>query len=169
MNRKAFSLIELMVSITILSIMVLYLYGSYSSLNISNSLLETESKALKDIQKVKKTIYLDISLALHNSMKIVNLDKDEDFVYMQSSNSIHNRINPYITYVVNDKKLYRLESLQKINRKNIHQAQEFDADMIGQIDSFRMYKSKEVDAYLIDIKFQDKNRILYKVNTLNEY
>ena len=169
--KKAFTLIELMVSIMILSIMMIFLYKSYASLNISNSILQTELKSTLYIQKIKKTILLDISLALANSVRIENREKNEDTVFFQTSNSLHKRFNPYIVYIVKNKKLYRVESLKNINTYEFPVNSEFDADILGEVNSFRVYKSKQKnkEIYLFDIKFEKFDSILLKVKVLNEY
>jgi prepilin-type N-terminal cleavage/methylation domain-containing protein len=168
--RPAFTLIELMVSISILSILIIYLHGTLSSLNLSNELLKSESKNLQDIQKIKKVIYMDFSLALYNSVKINNINTNEDFVTMQGSNSIYRRFNPYITYMVKDEKLYRLESLKPIDSNNIPFDMEFDADFVGEVKDFRVYiSSKSKNLLLVNIGFLNSNEILYKVKILNEY
>lgn len=83
--RKAFTLIELLISITILSIMMLFLYKSYASLNLSNKFYKNELSQIKDEQLIKKVVFLDFSLALSHSTTILNQDKKEDMVLMQSS------------------------------------------------------------------------------------
>ncbi|WP_457744489.1 PulJ/GspJ family protein [Sulfurimonas sp.] len=168
--RAAFTLIEMMIAISIFSIMMLYLYKSYSTLNISNNNLKVEVRKIQDIQKIKKVIFLDFTLALYNSIKIDNRDKGEDFVFFQSSHSIHKRINPYITYMVKDKKLYRLESLKPITTYELPSDEEFDIDLLGTVKSFKVYKTtKKESSYLVAINFKSMDDILLRVNPLNEY
>lgn len=170
-QRKAFTLIELMVSISILSIMMIYLYSSYSSLNKSNDTIKKELNGLLSVQKFKKIIFKDFLLAKYNSTVLQNRDNQEDFVYLQSSNSIHKRHNPYITYLVKDKKLYRLESLEKFTSYELEVDSEFDIDYIAKVENFRVYKSSNTqkEAYLIHIDFKNEERVVLKVNVLNEY
>jgi len=169
LNRAAFTLIEMMIAITILSIMMLFLYKSYANLNISNSNLKQETSTLLKIQKIKKVIYLDFLTALYHSTTIVNREKDEDFVVLQTAHSIHKRFNPYISYLVKNKKLYRLESLKKFTEYELASDSEFDIDYIGKVNSFRVYKSKEKEMFLVHISFKNRGEILLKINPLNEY
>ncbi len=168
--RKAFTLIELLVSITILSMIMIFLYKSYAMLNQSNSIFKEESKKIIDVQKIKKVIYYDFLLAQKDSIHIKNIQKGEDFVYLQSSNSIHQRFNPYITYIVKDKKLYRLESLKMLNSYDIEPNSEFDVDFLGEIEVFKVYKTtlKNKDRYLINIDFIKNIHILLKVKNLED-
>ena len=171
LNRAAFTLIEMMIAITILSIMMLFLYKSYANLNISNTNLKQETSRVLKIQEIKKVIYLDFLTALYHSTTIINREKNEDFVVLQTSHSIHQRFNPYITYMVKNKNLYRLESLKRFTEYELVSDSEFDIDYIGKVNSFRLYKSKEQDKemYLVHIDFKDMDNILLKIKLLNEY
>ena len=170
MMRRGFTLIELMISISILSVMMLYLYQSYASLNRSNVIVKKEVEGIISTQKLKKVIFLDFSLALHKSVTIQKREIDEDFVFFQSSNSVHKRYNPYIAYMVKEKKLYRLESLKPFSSFELSADAEFDIDFIGEIDSFRVYASsnKDIESYLIDLNFKNLEELILKVRVLNE-
>jgi prepilin-type N-terminal cleavage/methylation domain-containing protein len=169
--KRAFTLIELMVSIAILSIIMIFLYKSYSELNKSNKIYANEVKKIKKLELIKKTVYLDISLAMAKSIKILKQDKDEDVVFFQTKHSIHRRINPYIAYIVNNKKLYRLESIKEFKEYPLDSMHGFDVDFLGDIDSFRVYSSKvpTKDLYLVNINFKKEEEVLLKVKVLDEY
>lgn len=168
--RNAFTLIELMVSITILSIMMLFLYQSYASLNMSNSILKEEVGSLSKAQEIKKVIYLDFLLSHHKSVKIDKKERNEDFIIMQSSHSLHKRYNPYIAYIVKQEKLYRIESLNKIKNYDLKRDESYEVDYIAEVKSFRVYKSsdKEKEIYLVHIDFKDDKEVLLKIRALNE-
>jgi len=170
LGRRGFTLIELMVSISILSIMMIFLYQSYSSLNSSNKNLKNEITGITSTQKLKKVIYLDFSLALHKSVKILNQDTKEDVVFFQSSNSMHKRYEPYIAYILKENKLYRLESLKEFKEYPLSMDSEFDVDYLGEVNSFRVYKSSndKKELYLVHIEFKNFEDILLKVKVLNE-
>ena len=172
--RKAFTLIELMISIVILSILMLFLYKSYAGLNKSNKIFAQEVQKISKIELLKKVIYLDYSLAIKNDtngsiVQVLNQDKNEDVIFMQTSNSIHNRVNPYIAYIVKEEKLYRLESLKKFTEYPLGTDSEFVVDELGDVKSFRVYKSREVskELYLVHVVFKKENEILLKIKVLN--
>ena len=168
--RSGFTLIELMVSISILSIMMIFLYQSYSAINSSNKNLKNEIRGITGTQKLKKVIYLDFSLALHKSVKILNQDAREDVLFFQSSNSMHKRYEPFIAYIVKEDKLYRLESLKEFQEYPLAMDSEFDVDYLGEVDSFRVYKSTndKNELYLVHAEFKNFEDILLKVKVLNE-
>ena len=168
--RSGFTLIELMISISILSIMMIFLYQSYSSINLSNKNLKNEIIGITGTQKLKKVIYLDFSLAQYKSVKILSQDAKEDVVFLQSSNSMHKRYEPYIAYIVKEDKLYRLESLKEFQEYPLAIDSEFDVDYLGEVDSFRTYKStnNKKELYIVHIKFKNFEDILLKMKVLNE-
>ena len=169
MRKSAFTLIELIISIVILSILMLFLYKSYATLNKSNSFLAKEVQKISSLELLKKTIYLDFAAALKESVVILPQDQREDVVFLQTSNSIHQRINPYVAYIVKDKILYRLESLKPFKEYPLVADSEFVSDKLGEVKSFRVYSSNEQakKSYLMSIFFAEKEEILLKLSILN--
>jgi len=168
--HTAFTLIEMLISVTIFSVMVLYLYRTYSSLNLSNGNLKVEVNKIKKIDAIRKLIFLDTTLALQGKITIVNREKNEDFVFFQSSHSIHRRFNPYIVYMVKNAHLYRLESLKKMESYDLPSDAAFSIDDLGAVKSFRIYKSTTKDLrYLVHIDFVKMDAVLLKILPLNEY
>jgi len=167
--RKAFTLIELLISIVILTILMLFLYKSYAALNRSNNILSKEIKKLQTTQLMKRTLYMDFTLALQNSVVILNQDRKIDVVYLQSSHSLHKRINPYVAYIVKDKKLYRLESLKPYKEYPMASDVEFVSDYLAEIKSFRVYaaQGERKNLYLLHIEFKDREELILKVKVLN--
>jgi prepilin-type N-terminal cleavage/methylation domain-containing protein len=168
--RKAFTLIELMVSIAILSIIMIFLYKSYAELNLSNKIYSKKIEEIQKIELIKKVIYLDFTLSKYKSVNIINQEKVEDTVLFETTNSIHNRINPYVAYIVKDKKLYRLESLKPLLEYPLVADSEFVSDFLGEVKSFRVYKAADPgkEKYLVAIDFEAENDILLKIKALNE-
>jgi len=171
--RKGFTLIELMVSISILSVMVVFLYQSYASLNRSNKFYANELTNITAQQLRKRVLFLDYSLAASKSIKIENLGREEDIVFMQTSHSLHKIYNPYVAYVIKEKKLYRLESLRAFKEYPFSVDDEFVVDYLGEVNSFRVYqtdkklKSKSGEIYLVHVDFQKEDNILLKIKLLN--
>jgi prepilin-type N-terminal cleavage/methylation domain-containing protein len=169
MKKKGFTLIELIISIVILSILMLFLYKSYASLNKSNVLFAKEVKKIEKMEKIKKTLYIDFSVAMAKSVTIISQSRDIDIVFLQTNNSIHQRINPYVAYVVNNKKLYRLESLKPLKEYPFGADSEFVTDYLGEVKSFRLYKSQEKksEVYLVNVVFKNSEEILLKTEVFN--
>ncbi|PNV82882.1 MAG: hypothetical protein C0627_08105 [Sulfurimonas sp.] len=171
--RNAFTLIEIIIAITILSIMMLYLYKSYASLNISNEFYQKEAAKIKETKLKQKILFLDFSLLLFGEHEITKSDKKEDTVFLQTSNSIHGRINPYVGYIVKDSRLYRIESYKKMTAENFSSERVVDIDDFGEVQKFRVYENssdnQEKLYFLIDAAFKISSNFLLKVRSLNEY
>jgi prepilin-type N-terminal cleavage/methylation domain-containing protein len=165
--RRAFSLIELLVSIVILSLMMLFLYKSYANLNRSNIFYGEEVAKITKVQKIKKIFFLDITQA--QSITILNQERDEDVVFLQTKNSLHHRIEPYVAYIVKEKKLYRLESLREFKEYPLVAESDFVVDELGDVALFRLYASQDTQKhlYLLHALFEDKEEILLKLKALN--
>jgi prepilin-type N-terminal cleavage/methylation domain-containing protein len=168
--KKAFTLIELMVSIVILSILMLFLYQSYAGLNKSNEVIGTKVNEFEHLVLVKKTVYLDFYTSKYTKMKILKQDQDEDVVYIQTKNSLHQMFAPYVAYVVKNEILYRLESLNEFRKYPFEAQSNFLVDRLGKVRIFRIYKSKndEKSMVMIHIVFQNKDEVLLKVPVLNQ-
>ena len=166
--KKAFTLIEMMISITILSIMMIYLYTMNASVNKSNIFYEKQVNKLNQLTLKKRVLFLDLSLAFSRQIAIEHADKNEDILFLQTTNSLHKRVNPFVTYIVKNKKLYRLESFKKLMYP-FSETDKFDVDYFGNVNVFRVYKEKNKETFLVDLQFKNADNILMKVNALNEY
>jgi len=169
-GKKAFTLVELLISIIILSFLMTALYKSYASLNASNSIYKNKSDDIKSIELKRKTIYLDLSLAIPKSLIYLDRDTKKDIISFQTINSVHKRFNPYITYIVKDSILYRLESLTKIKIFPFNSDFNGNVDNLGEVDEFKIYKSKSKsdESYLVNIVFKNNAKILLKVKVLSQ-
>jgi len=168
--KKAFTLIELLISIVILSILMLFLYKSYAGLNRSNAIISSEIKKIQNSQEIKKTLYMDFTLAFKDSVLILKQNRKSDVVYMQTANSLHRRFNPYVAYFIKDKKFYRLESLKPFAKEYPLLADtEFVSDLLGEVKSFRVYKAKggRKNLYLLHLELDKEEEIILKVKLLN--
>jgi prepilin-type N-terminal cleavage/methylation domain-containing protein len=168
-KRSAFTLIELMVSIVILSILMLFLYKSYDMLNRSNTFIGKEVETISKEYLLKKTLYLDFATAIKKSITILNQDQQSDILFLQSKHSLHKRVNPYVAYIFKENRLYRLESLKPFVEYPLTADSEFIADNLGEAEIFRVYKSKTKNSrvYLLHILFKNKKEVLLKVKQLN--
>jgi len=168
MKKNAFTLIELMISIMILSIVMLFLYKSYADLNKTNKVYEKEVGKLEHISRIKQTLYLDLLLATQETLTVSHQDAKFDFVSFETEHSLHRLIKPYVAYIVKEKVLYRLESNQAIKSTEISREQPFIVDKIGKVEKFKFYLPKKKEGnVLIGAKFKNLAPIILKVKVLN--
>ena len=116
MNRYAFTLIELMISIALTVIMVFFLYKALAIQEKANETLQKKSDAIHKKNQLFTLIYKDFKKA--DKTEIINtFNKDYNIFAMQTKNSLHNIPFAYVVYYVNakDKTLIRLESALPIH------------------------------------------------------
>ena len=85
MRRHAFTLIEMMIAITLFSVVMIFLYQSMASLDKSNRFYGDKLQSISTEQSLFKTLYLDLALSESNVGEIININKNEDIVLMQTS------------------------------------------------------------------------------------
>jgi len=167
--KKAFTLIELVVATIILSILMVFLYRSYADLNRVNKTYTKSADHLREEELIKKTFYLDLLLAGKESIVIQQIDKQFDFISFMTRHSIHRRINPYVSYIVKEKVLYRLESLQQIKSLDINRDIAYDIDKIGEVKKLKLFGTRDnkKEYFLLDLELIEKPKILFKIKVLN--
>jgi prepilin-type N-terminal cleavage/methylation domain-containing protein len=167
--KKAFTLIELLISIVILSILMLFLYQSYAGLNKSNETITQKIDEVERLALLKKTLYLDFYTAKYETLNILHQDAKEDVVFFQTANSIHQRFSPYVAYVIKNKTLYRLESLRAFSTYPLEAQSNFVADKLDKVILFRVYKSTQNSKkmVLVHIVFENEEEVLLKIPILN--
>ncbi len=155
--KRGWTLIEMLITITIVAIMFTFIYKSIDLAKYSNKWI---SKKV-EIKKRKKAVFeLFLRDFLYKKMlKVVSKDKHFDTIYLQSSNSLYGNSKPYIIYMVKDNNLYRVESIKNINISNL--TDEYNADLILKgIEKFKLFFSKI--AIMVYIQ-QHKKRIIYQI------
>ena len=170
MKKNAFTLIELVISITILSIIMLFLYKSYADLNKTNKVYEKEVLQLQNISRIKQVLYLDLLLATKQTLVVLHQDSKFDFISFETKHSLHRRIRPNIAYIVKENILYRLESNNAIESLEISREQPFIIDKIGSIKKIKLYSStgeNKENIFLLEADFTDAAPITLKIKVLN--
>jgi prepilin-type N-terminal cleavage/methylation domain-containing protein len=109
--KPAFTLIEVLVSIVLLSLMITYLYNALGVLQNANSSLLSKEKQLDTRDFLFGLLYKDLFEASSTTITSTQ-SKDFDILKLKTSNSLHDISAPTITYIVvkEDKKLIRIES-----------------------------------------------------------
>ena len=164
-NRSAFTLLELMISISILALIMLFLYQSLATLQKSNRFFGKKIELIDKKEKIKKLFFLDLSLMLIRSYATQKVERDEDRVFFQTSNSIHHRYNPYVAYLVSEKHLYRIEASKKVSYP-LEANSDMDVDDLGEVKGFRIYSNTKL--YRLLHTRLDGQEYLMKVRSLNE-
>ncbi len=164
MRRNAFTLIEMMIAISLFAVVMIFLYQAMATVDKSNIFYTKRLKEITTQQSLYKTIYLDLALSQPKTGQIENISKEEDMVFMQTSHVLHTHVMPYVVYFVKDKHLYRVESTNKLTypfESNINAI----VDDFGPVINFRVYKNST--HFLLHININGKDDNLMKIRQLN--
>jgi len=164
MRRNAFTLIEMMISITLFSVIMIFLYQSMATIDKSNRFYGEKLEKIQTEEALLKTLFLDLSLSLNNSGEINGINKNEDMLFLQTSHVLHTHVMPYVVYFVKDKHLYRVESATKLSypfESNINAL----IDDFGEVQKFRIYKNST--HFLLHLGLNGKEDTLLKIRHLN--
>ncbi len=146
MSRKAFTLIELMVSIALTVIVVLFLYKALVTQENSNKVLAKNASALHQIDQIFGLLYRDFIES--NETKIApTFNKDYNILYLSTKNSLHSVPFAHVVYYVNtkDKTLVRLESAYPIKLPvDLEKIKYIFADpLVKKITKFRVFQTQQ--------------------------
>ena len=153
-NRKAFTLLEVLISIALLGIIIVALFSSVDMLQNSNQHLSEYLKKSKTITKATKTLYLDMMGSDGN----ITLQKDEfSRVCMEETqNSLYALPSAKVCWVVlkKDKTLVRIEGnayhLPLLSEERV----EVDIIMTG-LEIFDVYHENDKILVLIQQQAQE--------------
>lgn len=150
---KAFTLVEMVISITLMGLVLFLVYESIDTISLSNSL----TKEIQNTQAYKNRRITLLKEDLFNATDInITVNSKYSVVKLQTQNSVHGIIYPFVVWLVakKDNTLVRLESAQAINLPlgyAIEDKPYLDTMMIG-IDRFKVYTSKQNEFILVEIK-----------------
>jgi len=122
MTKKAFSLIEVLVSIALFSIVLVFLYDTLDISTKSNQFYAKKLQITKDKNHIKEILFLDfINPPKNSSTFTITKDKNGNSIFkLQTNNMYHNPFYSYITYLLDNKQnLVRIESKKEFNKDKL--------------------------------------------------
>ncbi len=168
--KKSFTLLEVIISISLFMIILLFLYKVLDQTKFSNNLFSKKENYIIS-QNNLYDIFLDDILKSQSDINITR-DKDKNsIVIFKSLNSNHNVYYTNITYLISSSsKLVRIESKDKFILSN--SSQEFYNNayidiLLDDIEYFEVNYNKKDKNVVFAIKQKDKNRILFKTSIIN--
>lgn len=152
-SKKAFTLLEVIISITIFMIVLLFLYKTLDQTKHSNSLFATKDKDILKLNHLNNIILEDIAESIDNVK--VSFDDDKNArVIMKSNNSYHNPYFNNIVYLISSNgKFVRIESLNKFEFENTN---------------YEFYDNSFIDVLLEDIEFFDYSNDSFVIKQNNK-
>lgn len=161
--KKSFTLLELLISISIFSIIIVFLYKTLDQTKYSNILFSKKQETLKESNHLHNILLEDVTES--NSTPTVTPDKNKNsIVKINTSNTYHDAFFNNVTYLVgNTKKLLRIESekvFTELEAKNIDFYRNAYIDvLLEDIEYFEL--KNDGNNYNFVIKQKGKNRVIY--------
>ncbi len=165
-NSKAFTLLEVLISIMLLSLVLMALYKSAEILRNSNKNLYNHLEKTSNALKGAKTLYMDL-LQSDGNITIKNKEKKFDRVTFNTNHSLYGLSIAQVSWLVykENNTLLRLEGGEyNIPLKD---GQNVAIDAITQdIELFKVYKSKKKSDILVIIKLKGEDTQTFMVQNI---
>lgn len=160
--KKSFTLLELIISITLFMIIVVFLYKTLDQTKYSNNLFSNKQEILKQSNHLHNIFLEDIAEA---STVTTTYDKNKNvIVKIITSNTYHNPFFKNITYLIgHSKELIRIES-KEVFKESERVSDDFlnnaFIDVLSENIEYFEVKNMEIN-YNFIIKQFNKDRIFY--------
>ncbi|WP_072682456.1 type II secretion system protein J [Arcobacter sp. LA11] len=151
-GKKAFTLLEVVISITIFMIILVFMYKTLDDTELSNSKFESHINKKDEINHLYNIFTEDIAESKGKIDFLQDRDKNS-MVMFKSNNSFHNAFYSNITYMISSNNhLVRIESKDKFQKEK---------------SSIEFYNSSFIDILLKDIEkfivLQKDDKVLFIV------
>ncbi len=158
--KKAFTLVEVIISVILLGLIVTFIYKALENMQTSNQIFKTKSKDLEKEEKIIKLLYEDILEA--DYIKITG-GKKYKAVELKTNSSLYNISKPKVLWFVSNHKstLVRAESTKlPLNYENRFLSH--ITKVKENCETFVVKRSNKKDKILIYIKFKNEKPIVFE-------
>lgn len=155
LNKKSFTLIEMLISVSILVLIFTFIYGQFNLAQLSTKKTTQIEKLSTKREKIIQLLYSDFITSL-DIQSTTGISFDKFIEPFSSSNSLYGISNPYIIYTVVEtyegKSLLRLESDTKsIDITGIN-SNYYMEEIVKDIKYFKIITNKEYIEFYISSK-----------------
>lgn len=168
--KKSFTLLELLISITLFMIIIIFLYKTLDQTKYSNNLFSKKENILKEFNHLHNIFLEDIAESIDKIE--VSFDKEKNaIIKIKTNNTYHNSNFNNVTYLVGvNKKLLRVESQTSFNEQEISndlsQKNFFIDSLLENIEYFEL--ANNGNNYNFIIKEKNKDRLIFNCYSIKE-
>jgi len=171
-NKKAFTLVEMMISITLFSIIIIFLYQALDVTKSSNKFYSKKLQELEVKSDIKKLMFLDIMNLDSNSSIIIAKDKDDNSILkLKTSNLYHNDFFTNVTYLLTkSNKLVRIESVDIFNKEKVYNLEDKSyVDVLeNNVSKFIITNDKKYKKdYIIYISYKNEENTIFTLKSIH--
>ena len=156
-NQKgAFTLIEVLISITLLSLVLMALYRSSDMLRRSNKHLYNHLEKSTSFMKGNKVLYMDL-LQADDNITINTKNKFHQISILNTGHSLYGQSSVQVTWLVSKKE----NTLLRIEGSNYELPLKEDSyveidPIVKKVDLFKIYKNKKKNKLLILLQYDGR-------------
>ena len=168
--KKSFTLLEVVISITIFMILLLFLYKVLEQTKYSNHLLKDKKENIKSTNHLHNIFFEDI--AELTKLESISQDKNENSILkFTTSNTYHNPFFTNITYFISrESNLIRMESLTKFkgydSPASFYDNVYIDV-LLKDIKLFEVTQNKENKSIVFAVQQKDKKKLFFNTFKIN--
>jgi len=155
-QKEAFTLIEVLISITLLSLVLMALYRSSDMLRRSNKHLYHHLEKSTNFMKGNKVLYMDL-LQADDNITINNKNKFHQLNILNTGHSLYGQSSAHVTWLVSKKEntLLRIEGSNYTLPLKEESYVEVDP-IVKKVDLFKVYNNKKKNKLLILLQYDGR-------------
>ncbi len=164
--KKAFTLLETIISVTIFIIIMIFLYKTLDATKYSNNIFAAKINNLEKSNNLHNIFLEDLAETYLNSVIEISKDiKNNSIIKLESHNTYHNHFYKNITYMISSSnKLIRIESLDKFNEKIISETFFNNSYIDLLLEDIEYFEAKNNGInYIFAIKQKNKDLVFYNM------
>ncbi|MDX9742747.1 MAG: prepilin-type N-terminal cleavage/methylation domain-containing protein [Arcobacteraceae bacterium] len=168
--KRGFTLLEVMISVALFSIIIVFLYHTIDINAKSNQLYEEKLSGYKSQDDVKFILYEDIfgNTSVDANTTTLNDKNNNTILHLKTDNTFHNPFFNHITYFLGkDGELFRIESKEYFNGEKVYEMlkDSYVDIVLSGVEKFRVRQKGNENKFAVYIKFQNGEEFFLTVTS----